>query len=77
MLLLSVIAGGQTEARATIIIDHYSPFDQGFRAVSFRNNTERQPLNSEALHRASCRHDLHQGNRRYIIFTLETNYINK
>ena len=40
MLLLSVIAGGQTEARATIIIDHYSPFDQGFRAVSFRNNRD-------------------------------------
>ena len=57
MLLLSVIAGaGQTEARATTVIDHYSPFDQGFRPEkqchSGTEQRSRQPLNSDALHRA-------------------------
>ena len=56
MLLLSVIAGaGQTEAsRATTVIDHYSPFDQGFRPEKqcHSGTVQRQPLNSDALHRA-------------------------
>ena len=82
MLLLCMIAGaGQTEARATTIIDRYAPFDQGFRPEKqcHSGTEQRQPFNSDALHRASCRHDLQQGNKMNIVITHhdETKYINK
>ena len=82
MLLVCMIAvAGQTEARATTVMDHYSPFDQGFRPEkqchSGTEQRSRQPLNSDTLHRFSRRHDLHQGNKTSIIITHETKYINK